>query len=165
MKEIQNFIKEAKNQITGIKKVYWEISPNDVHYLGLSDEAVWKRVEINPVEIILKKSKPEEIDEIFDKYTLENGYCVDVIRCMDGREWGGDRRWELASGLPGYRAWSKEKQQFTCKYYVNGNWKTIENDTIFGKNPQEFHKFFKSKFYGPIVVFKIDEYENLVNKI
>ena len=165
MKDINVFIKESNNQITGIKKVVWNISPNDVHYLGVSKDAVGKNPSITPVKILLKKMKPDEITEIFKEYTLENGYCVDTIRCCDARDFGGERFWELSTGLLGYRAWSEENQSFLYKYYDHGKWKTRENDTMFGKNPVELHKFFNSKYYGPLVIFKIKDYEDLPNRI
>ncbi len=165
MKEIQKFIKEAKNQITGIKTVVWDISPNDVHYLGLSKEAVSKQPTITPVKILLKKMNADEITEIFKEYTLENGYCVDTIRLFDARDWGGERHWQLSTGLLGYRAWSEDKQEFTYKNYSNGKWNTREHDDMFGKNPVELHKFFNSKYHGPLVIFKIEDYEDLINKV
>jgi len=165
MKTINNFINESNNQITGIKKVVWDISPNDVNYLGVSADAVGKRPSITPVKILFKKMKPNEIAEIFKEYTLENGYCVDTIRCCDAREYGGERYWEIGTGMLGYRAWSEENQSFLFKNYSHGKWHTRENDTMFGKNPIEFHKFFSNKFYGPMVIFKIKDYEDLPNKL
>ena len=165
MKDIINFINESNNQITGIKKVVWDISPNDVRYLGVSPDAVGKKPSITPVKILLKKMKPDEITEIFKEYTLENGYCIDTIRCCDARIYGGERYWELGSGLPGYRAWSEEKQSFIYRDYSHGEWHTRENDTLFGKNPVELHKFFSTKYHGPLVIFKIKDYEDLINNI
>lgn len=165
MKILQDYIIEAKNQITGIKTIVWAISPNDVHYLGVSKEAVSKKPTITPVKILLKKMKADEITEIFKEYTLENGYCIDTIRLWDARDYGGDRYWELSTGLLGYHAWSEDKQEFIYKTYYNGNWHTSEHDVTFGKNPVELHKFFNDKYHGPMVIFKIEEYEDLINKV
>ena len=165
MKNLKETICEANNQITGIKNVVWDISPNDVHMLGLSREAVDKHPVITPVKILLKKMNADEITETFKEYTLENGYCVDTIRLYDAREWGGERRWQLATGLLGYRAWSEDKQEFTYKNYSDGKWNTREHDTTFGKNPVELHKFFNTKYHGPLVIFKIEDYEDLINKV
>ena len=165
MKQINTFINEAKNQFTGIKSVVWDISPNDVNYIGVSPDAVGKNPKITPAKILFKKMKADEITEIFKEYTLENGYCVDSIHLVDMREYNGERYWALSTGLLGYHAWSEDKQEFTHKSYIKGKWDTIEHDDTFGKNPVEFHKFFRDKYYGPLVIFKIDEYEDLINKV
>lgn len=165
MKNLKEMITESKNQITGIKTVVWDISPNDVTYLGLSKDAIGKQPTITPVKILLKKMKADEITEIFKEYTLENGYCIDTIRLFDARDYGGDRYWQLSTGMLGYHAWSEDKQEFIFKYYVKGKWNVREHDTLFGKNPVELHKFFSDKYHGPLVIFKIEDYENLLNKI
>ena len=40
-----------------------------------------------------------------------------------------------------------------------------EDDTLFEKNPLKLHKFFSTKYHGPLVIFRIKDYDDLPNRI
>jgi len=160
MKDINIKINEAVNGITGIKSATWFISINDVNYLGLSQDKAWKSTTFPIVKIITKKTKVEDfIKMITNEYSLENGYCLTLLRKIEHEN---GSRWELGTGLPAVTAWSTKDNEFKYEYFVDGKWKEGKpsHDSL-----EKYFKQFTSKYYGPMAVVKIDDMKNLPNNI
>ena len=160
MKDINVKINEAVNGITGIKSATWEISGNDVSYLGLGKDKAWKSTTFPIIKIITKKTKVEDfVKMITTEYSFEKGYCLTTLRKF---EYENESRWELGTGLPAVTAWSTKDNEFKYEYFVNGNWKQGKS---YHESLEKYFKQFTSKFYGPMAIIKIDDMKNLPNNI